>query len=359
MDNIFEDNYQNKFQDFNNDNNKSTEEEEVKEKNKQKKKKNLKDVLENKLISPFSDCISLMNLIIYFFISFEKNKTKSSENSKKNETEKTNEIFNFKNSKEINKLINLFCTNYNLSNKKFKEMLDLIFQLTKISTQIFNKKTKIDFSSLSIPNKDKQILLCQILLSGFIDNLARKRIIHDKLSNEKEITTHKKIIYECNENNEEVNIHPFSVVYKNNLKSTNVGTGNFCPEYLIYKEILKENKIFMNLNTVIKPEWLYDIGGDLVNFDLNISNVLNEPYYDRKNDNLFCYVNIKYGYKSWEISNVLVEMSKNDENYLRYFAKFLLEGKIFESLKVIFSSLFIIFIYRIFKDFIFTNQIFL
>jgi hypothetical protein len=90
----------------------------------------------------------------------------------------------------------------------------------------------------------------------------------------------------------------------------------------------------MNLNTIIKPEWLYDLGGDLINCNLNISNVLNEPYYDRINDTLFCYVNIKYGYKSWEISNVLVEMNKNDENYLRYFAKFLLEGKIFEAIKV-------------------------
>merc|ERR1712032_377761 len=83
MDNIFEDNYQNKFKDFNS-NNKEEEGDEfnnqnnINNQNKHKKPKNLKDILDPKLISPFSDCITLMNLIIYFFISFDQNNNKNS-----------------------------------------------------------------------------------------------------------------------------------------------------------------------------------------------------------------------------------------------------------------------------------------
>lgn len=303
-------------------------------KSKRKRPKNLKDVLEERLICPFSDAVSLMNLITYFFISFDKNRV--NKKNTQNNFARVNDFFQYKTNKEINYLINLFCENHYLNNKKFKEMLDLLEQLTRITKLIFKKENAIiDFKLLKLPSKNEQLLLCQILLSGYLDNISRKKIIYDKLSNEEEVTTQKRLIYESNENNEEVNIHPFSVIFKSNLKSANVGSNLASPEYIIFKEILQENKTFMNINTIIKPEWLFDMGGDLVNYNLNNANNLCEPYYDKNSDTLFCYVNMKYGYKSWEIPNVLVEMNKSDDNFFRYFAKLLLEGKIFESLKVI------------------------
>jgi len=304
--------------------------------------KSIRDILDDKLISLNSDPITLMNLILYFFISFDKNIPKASQDKDSkiqilniNNKHIENNFFQYNTNKEINKVIDLFCEKFCLNNKKFKEMLDLLEQLIRISSQIFKKDAhEINLKIAKIPNKEEQITLSQILLSGYLDNIARKKIIYDKLSNEKEITTQKRLIYESNENNEEIHIHPFSVAFRSNLKSANVGNNLASPEYVIYKEIIKENKIFMNINTIIKPEWLYDIGGDLVKYSLNLSNMLSEPYYDKNNDAIYCYINMKYGYKSWEIPNILVEMRKTDDNYFRYFAKLLLEGKIFESLKV-------------------------
>jgi len=372
MENIFDNDLQNeKANKYNSEYEEEIQDEfnekKINNKNEKKKIKNIKDLLEDKLIYQNSDAITLMNLVIYFFMSFDNNREKKlyekihqfkkfrNNNLEENKIilkSQFNDFFKYKTNKEINNLIIFFCDNYCLNNKKFKEMLDLLEQLTRISNQIFYKKTdidiiydkdikdetknlfQIDYKQIKLPTKEEQITLSQIILSGYLDNISRKKIIYDKLSNEKEITTQKRLIYESNENNEEINIHPFSVCYRNNLKSSNLGGNLTSPELIIYKEIISENKFFMNINTIIKPEWLYDIGGDLVKYNLNLSNLLSEPYYDDKNDTIYCYVNIKYGYKSWEIPNVLVEMSKADDNYLRYFAKMLLEGKIFELMKV-------------------------
>jgi hypothetical protein len=108
----------------------------------------------------------------------------------------------------------------------------------------------------------------------FIDNVARKKVIHDVIGNEKDKNKNevrnKIIIYECNENNEECQIHPKSIVAKTK------------PDLLIYKEILKENKTFLVMNTIIKPEYLCKIGGDLVTYNLNTINNLNESFYNIK-----------------------------------------------------------------------------
>ena len=58
-----------------------------------------------------------------------------------------------------------------------------------------------------------------------------------------------------------------------------------------------------------------------------------EPYYNKKNDNICCLVDIIYGYKRWEINNIAVEMSSDEPKFYYYFARFLLEGEIIEELK--------------------------
>ena len=64
-----------------------------------------------------------------------------------------------------------------------------------------------------------------------------------------------------------------------------------------------------------------------------------EPYYNKKNDTIYCFVNIIYGYKQWDIPNVAVEMRKTDNNYYRYLAIFILDGELIEGLKEIKSKL--------------------
>lgn len=262
----------------------------------------LKELLNNAdFLIPESDPITYINILIEMF-----NKT------------------NFKNFNSKN--IQDFCFNHNLNVKKVKELVDLLEQLYKISIQVFKLKENPFFETFKnlkkVSIKDSS-LLSQVLLSGFIDNIARRKIIYDDVGNEKEAKV-KRIIYECNENNEQTQIHHLSVLSKEK------------PQYIIYKEIIKETQTFLFLNTKINPEWLYNIGGDLVSYNINnsASSNINKPFYDSANDQICCFVNIKYGFKAWDIENVKAEMKNEGDILYRWFARFLLEGKILKKLDV-------------------------
>lgn len=281
--------------------NKNEDEDKDKEKDKdntnvEKAKSNdLRNVLDIRMVNPNSDHLTYLNVIISLL--------------KSNDSERN---------------LRMFCQKYHLNIKRVKEMLDLLEQITKIAKLTF-KISNIDYKILTNPNTDEQNLLIQILLSGFIDNIARRKVIQDRVGNDKDIASNlsaKRLIYECNENNHECQIHPNSIIAKSK------------PDFVIYKEIVKENKTFLICNTIIKPEWVYNIGGELVSYSIAGLSNINEPFYNKKEDEITCFVNIKYGYKSWEIQNVRVSMKKEDENYIRWFARFLLEGKILEEFKV-------------------------
>lgn len=254
----------------------------------------LRNILDIKMINPFSDSITYLNIFLTFL------KYSSNESN-----------------------IKKFCEKYYINIKKIKEANDLYTQLIKTGIQIF----KIDENSLKVnqntnyPNSEEQTILYQVLLSGFIDNVARRKVIYDQVGNKMEDIRQKRIIYESNENNEQTLIHPLSIVLKTH------------PDFIIYKDIIQENKTFLVCNTIVKPEWIYNIGSssELVSYDI-ITN-LNEPFYNKNTDCINCYINMKYGYKMWDIQNVIVEMNKEDDNYLRYFARFLLEGKIINEFK--------------------------
>jgi HrpA-like RNA helicase len=254
----------------------------------------LRNILDTKMLNPTSDHLTYMNVILT--------------------------LLNVNDRSE--RYLKGFCSKYRLNIKKVKELLDLLDQIIKIALITF-KLTKIIFNEVTYPSTTQQALLNQIILSCYIDNVARRRVIYDIVGNNKDKTEvrNKKIIYECNENNEECQIHPLSIISKTK------------PDLLIYKEIIQENKTFLLMNTIIKPEWLYNIGGDLVTSKLDIANVLNEPFYNKTKDEICCFVNLTYGFKSWEISNVRVDMKK-DDNYFRWFARLLLEGNFIDDFKV-------------------------
>lgn len=258
----------------------------------------LRNLIDTKLLNPFSDAISYLNLILTLLkLDYEKYH-----------------------------VLNSFCIKYHLNVKKVKEMLDIIEQLVKIAKILFNDSSLnvINYKNIvSQPSSHEQNLLIQILLSGFIDNIARRRVIYDKIGNQKDNSSNasaRKVIYECNENNEECQIHPNSLLSKTN------------PDFIIYKEIIRENKTFLLCNTVIKSEWLYNLGGEIISSNLIKDSALNEPLYDLKDDCIYCYVDLKYGYKSWDIPKVKVTMSHDHEGFYRYLARFILEGKVFKEL---------------------------
>ena len=171
---------------------------------------------------------------------------------------------------------------------------------------------------MSIPNSKQQKLLSQVILCGFIENVAKKREIYDNVGNEKEQVIKKRMIYESNENHEECQISKQSIVDSSEL--------------ICYKEIIKDKRANLVCNTVIQPEWLFNLGGELVSYDYE--KFVKEPFYFE--DKIYCLLDIKFGYKNWNIPGVRVEIKKSEDYYYRWFARFLLEGKIFPKFKVYF-----------------------
>ena len=218
----------------------------------------------------------------------------------------------------------------NINSKKITELKNLSNQLISLCKYNFKKNIK-KLNEISLPSNNQEILLLQILLSSFIDNIARKRVLFDSVGNEikynlnnknkkEEQIIKKKIVYECNENNKECKIYNYST-----LNET-------MPEFLIYTEIISENdNNFLLLCSSFKTDWLYNLGGNLVKTSLSLN--IKEPYYNKKLDAIYCLVDIIYGYKRWEINNIGVEMISDEPKFYYYFARFLLEGEIIEELK--------------------------
>ena len=217
-----------------------------------------------------------------------------------------------------------------INSKKITELKNLSNQLISLCKYNFKKNVK-KLSDISLPSNDQEILLLQIILSSFIDNIARKRVLFDSVGNEikynskntnkkEDQVIRKKIVYECNENNKECKIYNYSTL------------SEIIPEFLIYTEIISENNNnFLHLCSSFKTDWLYNLGGNLVKTSLSLNT--KEPYYNKKIDSIFCFVDIIYGYKRWEINNVGVEMSSDEPKFYYYFARFLLEGEIIDELK--------------------------
>ena len=218
----------------------------------------------------------------------------------------------------------------NINSKKITELKNLSNQLIFLCKYNFKKNIK-KISEITLPSNNQEILLLQIILSSFIDNIARKRVLFDSVGNEikknvsksnkkDEQIIKKKIVYECNENNKECKIYNYSTISET------------LPEYLIYTEIISENNNnFLHLNSCFNTDWLYNLGGNLVKTSLSLN--IKEPYYNKKTDSIYCLVDIIYGYKRWEINNIAVEMSSDEPKFYYYFARFLLEGEIIDELK--------------------------
>jgi len=136
--------------------------------------------------------------------------------------------------------------------------------------------------------------------------------------------------------NDTVYIHPSSFVW---------GQVN---EWVVYKELVETNqskKIYMKGVTAIHPSWLPSLGTSLCKLSAPLE--VPEPRYDDKEDKMYCFVKPSYGlnYKQqqqlqqqqqprWELPIQEVEFPDVVEKY-KYFARFLLEGKIVTEFNII------------------------
>jgi ATP-dependent RNA helicase DHX37/DHR1 len=216
--------------------------------------------------------------------------------------------------------LQLFCDDNGLRMKAVQEIRKLRVQLTNdINLNVPNLELSVD-PKMEPPSSQQAKLLCQILLSGLGDHVARK--IPDDELKLKEHRHKLKYAYQIPEVEEPVHMHACSILKKKQ------------PEWVVYQEVYEtkngeDTKMFVRGITAIEPEWLLKFAPGLCNY----GNALEEPEprYDDEEDKIYCHVKATFGRSGWPLPVAEVEMQESLDKY-RQFAKFLLDGLVFEKL---------------------------
>jgi HrpA-like RNA helicase len=246
-----------------------------------------------------------------------------------------------------------FCLQFNLQEHSLQRVIDLRNQLqvltesmlTKVSSsfvfsnEVSEMKTllqELHFPSpVAPPTLQEEIIIRQLLLTGYCDQIAKKLPVGAvKAGNKRKrftaYSTCNPLFYtkemivqqqqlkqqfpnsyqQKNEDSKSqstivpIYIHPHSNLFPNNpLQSL--------PEYIIYNSIIMntaKTAYYMTNVTVIDEKWIVNIAKDspLLTYGEILSSPA--PYYDEKQDEIYCSVTPKYGNPSvtqlWELSTV-------------------------------------------------------
>ncbi|CAG9854793.1 unnamed protein product [Phyllotreta striolata] len=212
--------------------------------------------------------------------------------------------------------LEVFCSENGLRHKAITEIRKLRIQLTgEIKKNVPDASVVVD-PKLKPPEDLQAKLLRQILLAGMGDQVAKK-IQPDEVK-EGEDKAKFKYAYTANNMEEPVFLHQGSV-----LKKT-------LPEYVVYQEIYETNRMYMRGVTAVEPEWLATYVPGLCN--LSEPMMSPEPRYNPNTGKVHCTVSGTFGSQAWPLPNIEIAFPASVENY-KWFARFLLEGKVFPKLE--------------------------
>ncbi|KAF5291600.1 hypothetical protein FQA39_LY14322 [Lamprigera yunnana] len=215
-----------------------------------------------------------------------------------------------------------FCFENGLRHKAIAEIRKLRTQLTnEIKTNVPHSNVIVD-PKLAPPSDLQAKLLRQIILAGMGDQVAKKITKDELKENEDKIKL--KYAYRANNLDDPVFLHQGSV-----LKKT-------LPEFVVYQEIYETNKMYMRGVTAIEPEWLATYVPGICQLSEPLTEP--EPRYDSSSGKIFCTVSGTVGPQAWELVSVEIEFPKTVIAY-KWFAQFLLEGKVYRMLEKYKSSL--------------------
>ena len=177
----------------------------------------------------------------------------------------------------------MFCKSNFLINKSMEEIRKLRSQLSQLIQSTF-PNANVNFTpKLSPPDQNQQKVLKQLITSAFIDQVAvRKDLVESDENRGKKFTNCRGIPYKAIGVEEDVFIHPSSVVFDNQP-----------PEYIVYNEIISTSQPYMKGITTIQPSWLSILGKNMCSFSKpvevptksklktseNTKEVLVEPYF--------------------------------------------------------------------------------
>lgn len=209
-----------------------------------------------------------------------------------------------------------FCQENGLRHKAIIEIRKLRLQLTnEININVRDADITVD-PKLPPPTDLQAKLLRQLMLAGMGDQVARK-IMPDEIKEGENKAKYKYAYRACNLE-EPIFLHQASVLR------------NTLPEFVVYHEIYETNRMYMRGISAIEPEWLITYVPTLC----NLSEPLNEPEptYDSDTGKVYCSVTGTFGPQAWQLPCTKIEFPKTLSAY-KWFARFLLEGKVFKQLE--------------------------
>ncbi|KAJ1896000.1 putative ATP-dependent RNA helicase DHR1 [Kickxella alabastrina] len=157
------------------------------------------------------------------------------------------------------------------------------------------------------PSKLQQSVIRQIVLAGFMDHVAVRGDIAgyqdpDEEANIKRRGMHA-VPYITMWGSEPVYIHPESVAY-----IAARGSGSM-PQTIVFAELQRTTRLWAKVVTIVNAKWLATIGQPLCTFGNPLPYPL--PKYNDTRDQMVCYVEPRFGPKSWPLSMVKVEESRS------------------------------------------------
>lgn len=209
-----------------------------------------------------------------------------------------------------------FCSSVGLRPKALTEINRLRKQLCSEIESVIPGVEQLFQPGLCTPNQEQCRLLRQLLLAGSADQIGRK------IQQGEEGYQHG--AYRVGAMQQPVFIHSSSVLKKRS------------PDWIIYQEVFETDKIYVRGITEVDPAWLPKFAPGLCNLGKPLEEP--EPSYCSETGTVMAAFKGTFGSGAFILPTVVVEYPTSVEKF-KYFAKFLLEGKVATQLTQFTSSL--------------------
>ncbi|XP_060104989.1 probable ATP-dependent RNA helicase DHX37 [Heteronotia binoei] len=204
-----------------------------------------------------------------------------------------------------------FCSANGLRYKAMVEIRRLRGQLTTAVNSVCSDANLFVDPKMKPPTETQVTYLRQIVLAGLGDHVAR-RIQAEELLNEKAKNGYKTPLLD-----DPVFIHPNSVLFRQ------------LPEFVVYQEIVETTKMYMKGVSAVEPEWIPLLLPLYCHFEKPLEHP--PPSYCPETGSVKCHRPSAFYRIGWQLPAVEVDYPEGIERY-KYFARFLLEGKVFKKL---------------------------
>ncbi|KAJ2613647.1 putative ATP-dependent RNA helicase DHR1 [Coemansia sp. RSA 1365] len=198
------------------------------------------------------------------------------------------------------------CSEHFVRPKAINEIRKLRQQLTALmQTYCPNAGAKM-VQRMAPPSKTQQMVIRQIVLAGFVDQVAVRGDIAGYHASDDEAETRRRglhaVPYMTMWNSEPVFIHPESVVY------ATVQSSGSMPQAVVFAELQHSTRMWAKVATVVSSRWLATIGQPLCSFGNPLP--FPRPEYNSTRDEMTCHVEPRFGPRSWPLAMVKVRQRR-------------------------------------------------